>query len=1633
MPQAIGAAIAAYVGPAAASAYAGTITVISYATAAALTLAYSDYARKRANAKARSAANENAKDREVMIRSAIAPRRIIYGRDKVSGPIVFMQSTGDKSQFLHLVVALAAHECDAVEKIYFNEVELPELDEDGFVTEGVFKSPDVLDYTSHTGTTNGSGVLTLPQDAIEIQAAYETATAGFVDQTHYPLRVHVEGSDEVSNLPADTEVTVGYTYMRPGEARVRVHVHLGGSGQTADADLISECGGTWTEDHIGTGICYLAVRLEYDQDIFGALGVPNISALVRGKKVYDPRTDETVWSNNAALCVADFIKSDEGMRATDEQVPDAEVITAANICDEDIDLVLGGAETQKRYTCDNSFTTERSPRDVLGELAVCMAGRAVWTQGRWLVRAGAHRTPTLTITDDMVVGKVSIIPRASRSDLFNAVRATHRDDTADFAEVQAPLVTNSSYETSDGGVRIVRQIDIPTLADTYRAQRLAKIDLERARQALTVQLSTTLAAYDLAPSDTVMLTLSLYGFDEKVFEVIDRTIGPDGLLHYTLRETAAGVWDWNYGEATVGDLAPNTTLPSPFALPSALANLAIDQYSTSLADGTVFTQAQLSWDPVEDAFVLDGGRIEVQWSLADPISIVAITVPGDADRTTLAPIMLAQPYIARARAVNASNRAGPWVYVNFIGTADSGPPEDVANFTSAIKPGQVVLTWDPCEAPDYEVTVIRVGGMDWDSAVFGWEGKASERNVARPPNGTYTLWAKHRDRSGNYSANAVSLTVTVDDSIDLGAGGTLILTVDAAPVFFFTDGTTHSGGTPASLTFTARLIGLFGEADFEAEAFDAITAGSSLGAVTLTGTGNARTLTPANFVAPGTSGSVRRVDVTGTASGASDVISVIRYDPTVSDPFIYLSNPQHSVGTDEAGDFGDYSGAFTAVAVFDAGAEDTDNWSFAITPDSGVTATINGGAGPVTGTTSVTVAVSAMTIDDGAVLITASKSGESDLTATFRVVKRPAQGVPRLLYFSPRTDIVLPTDTAGNVTSYTNAWTKAYVSLQNGVDATADYTFSAVGDGVVVEVTGNTIRITDWVDLGTFGSSAGGTHSLTGTGWDSVSAREVYGDGVWLQLGKHSTFGVTWSVVKRSEDRLTYTNVTLPASEAWTLGAWTDGAFVLAEGGVGASTATCYSTDGGNSWTASALPASGQWQDLQAGYGTFLIWPQSTTTGYRSTNGGASWSSVTTPSNPGRVRCIGINRWLHLSSLGTYQLSTDNGSTWTSVTIGGTVYSALGYKGIAVCAFLGTSQTQLAVSANGGSTWQLVNVPITYADGTLLNIQNVLWLHSRIGGYTAYSTDGIHWTQGGTIGTSTVYLIASEELDISVYPLLDATSAIYSTFPMTATSATEASVTVTASKAGEDDLTAVLPVQKGTIVPPQVTSNINPAFLQLPATNDGVVTDYSNASFTVTAVLAALTITDEYTWAWTTSHLTPSSGTGSTATITAMDDAEDTGAVYFTGTRAGYDTITLSAQVVKLKGTDDSGIIIGARYTAPSVTNTFVGFKLTSTGLVQMKEGTGGTWVTLGQWNNPVGASAGAGAWVRFDLLEAVDGTSTFTATTGTFLALTSDREVSLEDTSSGLHQAQVVVYLSPNSGGTLPRASLVTLMLDVP
>jgi Putative phage tail protein len=129
--------------------YAAEAAVALQVATTVASIAYTQQQARHAAQAARDQNNASLKDRYTMVRSALEPRTLVLGRQRVSGPVVYVGSYGPKREHLVYCVPIAGHEIDAVEAIYFGDEEVT-LDVNGNVT-GVNRR-DTFSITTATGT-----------------------------------------------------------------------------------------------------------------------------------------------------------------------------------------------------------------------------------------------------------------------------------------------------------------------------------------------------------------------------------------------------------------------------------------------------------------------------------------------------------------------------------------------------------------------------------------------------------------------------------------------------------------------------------------------------------------------------------------------------------------------------------------------------------------------------------------------------------------------------------------------------------------------------------------------------------------------------------------------------------------------------------------------------------------------------------------------------------------------------------------------------------------------------------------------------------------------------------------------------------------------------------------------------------------------------------------------------------------------------------------------------------------------------------------------------------------------------------------------------------------------------------------
>jgi len=576
-------------------------------------------------------------------------------------------------------------------------------------------------------------------------------------------------NDELATLDGSGNVTSPSKY----NGKVRIKLHLGSPDQAADSSLVSESA-HWTSEHRLRGIAYMYIRLQFDADVFPN-GIPEITTTISGKKVYDPRTSTTAWSDNPALCLRDYLTSSYGIAEDTVNIDDALVIAAANVCDQ-TNTIAGTT----RYTCNGAFTTASTPYDMINALLTSMDGSLWYAQGSWRMKPAYWTAPVLDLNEDDLRSSVSVSTRHSRRNNFNTVKGTFRGEESNWQTTDYPQVTNAAFVAADGGQESVADVDLPFTDNYIEARRIGRISLERNRQQLTVNASFGLKTLQVQVGDNIRLTNSRFGWDNKEFEVVAWNFGlTDGLdlqTQMTLRETAESVYD-EVDDGVVYE-RDNTTLPDPFD-GLAITNLSVGGGGRTQSDGTFVSSAILSWDAVDNAFV---SHYEVEWKPTADSSYSSTTTVGNS--IELSPIIDAVEYTFRVRAITVLGNGGVISSIVYTVSGDTTAPNAPTNLSAEAGYKYITVNFDLPTAADFN----RVEVYEGTSSNFGTAvsiGFTSGNTFVRTGLGnaeTRYYWIRSQDYSDNNSAfvGPVNATTFLVEEADLTQS--LIDTINAAGV-----------------------------------------------------------------------------------------------------------------------------------------------------------------------------------------------------------------------------------------------------------------------------------------------------------------------------------------------------------------------------------------------------------------------------------------------------------------------------------------------------------------------------------------------------------------------------------------------------------------------------------------------------------------------------------------------------------------------------------------------------------------------------------------------------------------------------------------------------------------------------------
>lgn len=414
-------------------------------------------------------------------RNPVAPWNVVYGRQKLGGTLVFVNEFDENNKYLDLVIVLACHPCQGDVVLLFDGVRV-RLDSNGCSFTPTQQTISLVSVTRANGTV--TAILT--SAVTDLQTGDSLIIRNVSDHTYNgTYAVTVVNSTTFTYICGGSAGSVSgsgevHTIWPNYKAKVHMEVLLGThsatfpgmlTGTPYDGDpgnLVTNPNNPWTSAHKLLGKTSVFLRLHYNDEIF-ANGLPTIAFRLSGKNdIYDPRTSPATYgyTENPALIIADYLANTTwGYRAAyGTEIPLAQLISAANICDEAVTLASGG--TEPRYTCNGGFPLTVKRGEVLQNLLTSCGGRLTYVQGQFVIHpAGwpgtSYTIPTKTvasgtlsiITSHIVGGtagyasarlQIPALPYTGTPFMFDSSGYTHRTNTVGVSSSDIASLMNGS-------------------------------------------------------------------------------------------------------------------------------------------------------------------------------------------------------------------------------------------------------------------------------------------------------------------------------------------------------------------------------------------------------------------------------------------------------------------------------------------------------------------------------------------------------------------------------------------------------------------------------------------------------------------------------------------------------------------------------------------------------------------------------------------------------------------------------------------------------------------------------------------------------------------------------------------------------------------------------------------------------------------------------------------------------------------------------------------------------------------------------------------------------------------------------------------------------------------------------------
>lgn len=533
-----------------------------------------------------------------------------------------------------------------------------------------------------------------------------------------------------------------------------VRVHLGELNQQADSTMVSEIP-DWTTAHRLRGIAYTGLKLKYNKNGPNAFknGFPQMSALIKGIKCFDPRTGEDEWTNNPALILLDYLtNSIYGRGVPYSNIDEPAFIAAANYCEEKVTYPNGNK--YQRYTCNLALDPKQTIRQNVLAIASTCRGWPIYTGGMWtLVLDKPEEYTSLRLTDDIMIGDWTV-ELGKKANRYNRVRVSYIDSRRKYEPNQV-IVKSDAMLAEDGGIENEWQLALPGTVTKREAKRIASQELKQARQSTFITGRCTLAALAYSVGDVVPVDSALNGWDGKPFRFTKMDLANDDTVGIEAVEYDPSVHTLDVDDE---DDIPDTNLPDPFKRPipkNIILRAGTEELLIS-GSGDIISRLFVSWNYAGDKGI-SVERTNVRWKATYDSEDKWIYTYTDDLNLYLQPVSDGQRYDVQLQSVNFAQLESAWTSVESVLIEGKSvlPRTPFGFYVNPEPDGRKSYVWDDGERDkDWRGWRIYYGSTNaFGSAIRLHDGVVTDSPyiASLPYAGVWYFWLVQVDTSNNES------------------------------------------------------------------------------------------------------------------------------------------------------------------------------------------------------------------------------------------------------------------------------------------------------------------------------------------------------------------------------------------------------------------------------------------------------------------------------------------------------------------------------------------------------------------------------------------------------------------------------------------------------------------------------------------------------------------------------------------------------------------------------------------------------------------------------------------------------------------------------------------------------------------